>query len=38
MYVQPKINYNKENSFICPKGTKFAGYAQYPYNLKGETP
>ncbi len=36
MYVEPKIRYDKINGFACPKGKKFAGYAQFPYDLKGE--
>jgi hypothetical protein len=36
MYTEPKLDYDKENGFVCPQGSKFSGYAQSPYNLKGE--
>ena len=36
MYTEPKLEYDKENGFVCPKGRKFEGYAQSPHNLKGE--
>ncbi len=38
MYSQPKLEYNKNNGLICPKGSKFLGYAQFPYDLKGNLP
>jgi hypothetical protein len=38
MYTEPKTDYDKENNFICPKGPKLLGYAQYPYHMRCETP
>ncbi len=38
MYSQPKLKYNKDNAFVCPKGNKFLGYTQFPYDLKGNHP
>lgn len=31
MYDYPKLNLNKENTLICPTGSKLARYAQFPY-------